>query len=423
MNLLSRTNPQKVYRVYIFLMVVLYIIFAFIKPEGGYGSDIYAWLLWSKFGFENGLGNIYKSNTDYLPFYHYILWLFGQYQGSSENIAININTLKNINLVFDFLGVFYVLKFVKDLKLNGLRLYLSALFLLLNVAYLYNTLVWGQVDAVFACFVFMAVYYAYKRRVLASLLLLVVALGLKLQAIIFVPFVLLLIVPGVIDQFSWKNLAIWIFAPCALLLLGILPYILAGDFDKMINVIFGSVGKYPIVSFNAYNIWYFLLKANPIGVSDNSIFFGVTYKRWGLILFASTFLFSVYPLLKACVLYLYDRRNFRISKEKILIMGGLIPILFFYFNTQMHERYSHPMLLFVGAYSILSRNFLPFVLVCLAYFMNLELMIHFFKFNDYILVFFRPKLISALYGLTILVLWFKLYKVKINVRVSATDID
>jgi hypothetical protein len=78
----------------------------------------------------------------------------------------------------------------------------------------------------------------------------------------------------------------------------------------------------------------------------------------------------------------------------------------------MHERYSHPAIIFVAIYSILTGRYLPYVLVSLAYFLNMEAVLKYLGFHNYGIVPFSPQFVAALYLVAILVLFFDLYKKK-----------
>ena len=53
--------------------------------------------------------------------------------------------------------------------------------------------------------------------------------------------------------------------------------------------------------------------------------------------------------------------------------GVFLSILgFFFFNTQMHERYSHPAMLMAFLYGILNKNYWIYGITSIAYFLNME---------------------------------------------------
>jgi Gpi18-like mannosyltransferase len=379
-----------------------------IKTKSGHYGDVSCWKNWTEFGFTDGFSNIYKSGTDYLPLYHYMLFFYGKIQGSVEAIVENIYKLKILTLLFEF-GITLMLFKILNNKFKDLykSLFLS-LFYFLNIGVLYNSLIWGQVDGILTFFVFGAAIFAYKKKIFLSLLFFVLALNMKLQAIVFFPVIGLLLFPVLLDKSQIKK---WLYAAIgigAIQLLIILPFILAGDFAKLWNVIIGSVGMYPKVSMNAYNMWYFFID-EPMQTSDSNMFLGVTYNKWGLFLFFLTSFFALLHFLKSLIFSFLKKVKIEYSSQKTLISFCLIPLLFFFFNTQMHERYSHPALIFLATYAMLYNKPLPYILGSVAYFLNMEDVLQFFQTHNYHTLVYTPWFIAIIYLLTIILLFADLY--------------
>jgi hypothetical protein len=261
-----------------------------------------------------------------------------------------------------------------------------------------------------ASLIFISFYYAYKQKISLSLAFYVLALNLKLQAIIFLPVIGLMLLPSMINQFSWKNLMHWLWFPVYIQFFIIIPYLIVGDIDKVWMVVTGSVGKYPAISMNAFNVWNLFFSGDLMNTSDAFTIWGISYHYWGLLMFFTSSFFALFYSLKIN----YQRfRNIKntLSLEKTLLTAALIPLLFFYFNTQMHERYVHPALIFLAAYTVLSKKYFPFVLLSVAYFINLETVLN--QFN--LFRFDRIREICSVLYLTIIILLFiKLFKFKIE---------
>ncbi len=396
--------------------IVLLTLFAFVLPHGGYTSDIAYFRIWAEYIFKNGLGNIYNGGTDYLPLMHYILKVFGCFSGSVEAISANINYLKLIISLFLFLNGFFIVWIIKTHKDSwDTLLQKITVFYLLNIAVLYNTIVWGQVDAALTCFVFIACYFAFKKRILLSLIFSVLAINFKLQAIVFLPLIGLLILPVIISSFSIKKLLKWMLLPLLLQLVIILPFIISGTLPNLWDVVAGSVGKYPVVSMNAFNIWDLLLFGEDLITLPDSIkFMEISYKNWGLVMFCSASGIALFPIAKHGYLSLVKKINLILPLEKFLIVCTLIPLLFFYFNTQMHERYSDPAFAFLIAFAIYKNKPIVGFVGCLAYFLNLEAVLHSMNLDDYQILIFNRAFISVLFLVTILMLYAELYGLKLK---------
>src|SRR5690606_35429708 len=101
-----------------------------------------------------------------------------------------------------------------------------------------------------------------------------------------------------------------------------------------------------------------------------------------------------------------------LSKELVWTSGALIALAFFYFNTQMHERYSHPTFIFLIALVVNNwKMIFPYVLFSFSYFMNMEFVLRVMNWDNYdTTLLFNRTLIAAVYGILILYLLFFLYK-------------
>lgn len=139
---------SEIKKYWLVLSLMLYAAYMTTMWKWGYQSDMTYWMRWSKHMFENGFRNIYHSDCNYLPAYLYFLYFHVKIQGNLTDIQDNLYTIKYYTLVFDMLGAFAAVWFVKD----ELKKVFYFLILLLNIAYVYNTVFWGQIDAIYTFF-------------------------------------------------------------------------------------------------------------------------------------------------------------------------------------------------------------------------------------------------------------------------------
>ena len=69
----------------------------------------------------------------------------------------------------------------------------QGIFYLLNIAVLYNTLVWGQVDEIMTFFVALSLYFLMRDQPRWAMISYLLAINLKLQSIVFLPLILLIV--------------------------------------------------------------------------------------------------------------------------------------------------------------------------------------------------------------------------------------
>jgi len=388
--------------------LMLFGLLLVLVPRAGYDGDMDYWVRWATYILEHGLGNVYQlPDNNYNPLYHYILWAYAHLAGTPEKLKYYSHFLKAFTLVFDFAGAFWAASLVPERE----RRFGLALLLLFNIAYLYNTLLWIQVDSIYTYFAFGATVLAVQRRPVASVLCFVLALAAKTQAIIFLPPLLLLW--GVQWWQRPLRLVQGVVAGAALATLLLAPFIWwawESYLPRIIEINATAANVYPRLSMNAFNLWYLLTDYDsPSTVSDLLPFAGGTFRSWGLLLFCGTSAVALLPLLVAAWQALRGQAASP-GLGLVLLSVGVIPLLFTFFNTQMHERYWHPALLFLAAYGFVRRDYLPFALVSAAYFFHLERALQYLQLLDYDLLIFRPRFIAGLFGLLIVVVLWKIYR-------------
>ena len=104
---------------------------------------------------------------------------------------------------------------------------------------------------------------------------------------------------------------------------------------------------------------------------DFNTWMGLNYKTWGLIMTAATLLLVFFPLL----LVLYKRWKGQMvtyDLEDAAGLLGLSVLAFFFFSTQMHERYTFPAFYFIAFIALQSRWWWLFGVFSMAYLLNNE---------------------------------------------------
>jgi Gpi18-like mannosyltransferase len=388
---------------------LLFGLLLLLVPRAGFDGDVGCWVNWSTYTFEHGLGNVYQiSDNNYNPLYHYFLWLFGQLCGSAAAINRNRHWLKAFTLVFDFAGAFWAASVVPERT----RRFGLALLLLVNIAYLYDTLIWEQVDAIYSVLSFGAVLLAVRQRAVGSLLLFGLALAAKTQAIMFLPTLLLLWGP-----LWWRRPTrlVWsLLAGAALGTLILAPFIW-GSWEnylpRIITINIEAANKNPFLSMNCFNLWHWVAYDYTASWGpDTQVVAGLSYHHWGLLLFAGSLALALVPLLREFIRRLRGKTDTGPTLLLTLLSTGLVPLLFAFFNTQMHERYWHGSLLFLASYAFLSRNYWPFALVSVAYFLNLEATLHFLDLHNYKVLIFNSRFVAGIFALAIVLSFISLYR-------------
>ena len=386
------------------LLVMFFLFLAFALPRHFHHYDISTYMKWILLIHQNGLGAIYESNTNYHPIFLYCMWLYQWFHGAEEVWLHQYkHFIKLFPLFFEILGAASIFLMV---KLDYKNLFLPFI-LLFNIGYMYNALLWGQTDGIYAAFVIISVAFALRENIPLSILAYLLAINTKMQAIVFFPLVGLLWLPYL--KKDPLKVATGVVMGVFLQLIILWPFIQAGTLDGLWQVVTGATSRIPWVSVFAYNIWY--LFVDEYHISDQGLFaMGLSYRAWGLMLFFISSFIAMWPLLVRTYLVFTQRIKMDGAfRQVVFLTGGLIAIGFFYFNTQMHERYAHPAIIFFFFYGILSRNYAPLILASLAEFLILEQNLRFLQLQNYKVILFNQQFIAILYFVTYLVALYDLY--------------
>lgn len=374
---------------------------------GGYSFDINSWRAWSKHLLHHGLSKAYGSGSDYPVLYQYVLWLYAKLAGSDENIDAGIAYLRLVTLAADLVSLRLV--FVWTKRRTPFRT--MVVFTFLNVGFLFNALVWGQVDGILAMLMLATAYTAWKGRPLLSGACMILALNFKLQALVLVPVFLLL-------QLHQLRRRRWFYGPSLLAAMAtvqalvVLPFVQEVASRKgMLRAYFGSVGRYPKLSMNAFNFWYWLFD-DPANTSDALRGLGgLSYKHWGLLLFCTASLLAMLPWLRYAWKSTFTRTpsSENVPPGMVWLTCAVIVELFFFCNTQMHERYMFPAFIFLVAWFFASRDIVLYALFSLACFLTHEKVMHTLKLVSHEHWLFAPWFIAGLHAACVLLMLARLY--------------
>lgn len=389
------------------LLILLFAIIIALPNIRGHVDDAAYWSAWAGYIKENGLRKAYGSGTDYPPLYQYVLWAYAKLCGSREAIGQNIAYLRLFTLFFDLAGVWLLARWIG----RPHQWILLTLLSLLNLAYSYNTVVWGQVDGILATLLFAAIACAWHRRLLQSAALFALAFSFKLQAVVLLPLWALAMLASAAGQRRWRRLGGSLFVFVAVTVLVCAPFLLTPESRQgLYNAYFGSVGRHPYASMIAGNMWYWIIDTNPRWTLDSHVWFaGLTYKRAGVLLFCILSVPALWPMARSVFKAVFYRHsNHAIPRAQLWLTAALLVILFFFCNTEMHSRYAHPAMIFLTAHAFYTRDFLPYILASVAYLLNLE-KANEWMFQDYDRFLFDGRVIAGLWAAVIVSLFARLW--------------
>jgi len=258
-----------------------------------------------------GIESLLSYTGDYPMPYAFMIWLLGKLPFPF------LYSLKTVNVFFDFLLAVLAGKIVQHFRPERPdSFYWGYCVTLLLPNVVLNGSFWGQCDGTYSAFLLAAFYCWLKKKYPAMMLWFGLAFSFKLQAVFFLPFVL--IVYWLEREFSLLH---FLIIPATMLVMNI-PAVIAG-YSPMITFTkyMGQAGGYPWLYYFYPNLWFFF-QARPYYL----------FSTGAVMLAMSALLFFVVLLVKKNVLP--TRRN-----TLHLLLWSAYSCAFFL--PSMHERYGY----------------------------------------------------------------------------------
>jgi Gpi18-like mannosyltransferase len=267
---------------------------------------------------------------------------------------------------------------------------------------------WGQVDSMYMFFCFGAMVFVIVKKPYWAIAAFAFSLMMKPQAVFLAPLLLVLYSGWLLEAKIriLKSAIVFLFS----IFLIAAPFILHGQGMNLIEITFGAIDRVPAVSMHAFNCWHLFFPGQDlVWMPDSNLYLGLSLRSWGMLMFFITLVFTLRPFLKYFKTSVFDSKEELLKMGPLLLLGAAtVNLVFFYFNTQMHERYIHAAILLVGTASIINRNYLTYILLSLAYFLSQDILMHHCRFPEVIYrapLPYHPIFISLLFLTTLILLW------------------
>lgn len=347
-------------------LCLLTLLLASFVSRSGFPWDRGDWVSWAQHIQKHGLAHAYDSGANYHPLWLYALDLFARLCPTPQAVADYIPFLKLAALSFDVLIVLAVGGILTGAGVARRR----SLWLLANPAFIYISLMWGQVDSVFTAFLVLALWAAVRGAPVWGSVCLTLALLAKLQAVILVPgLAVLLLWPA---RRQPRRIAAAALASLGTALAVLAPFILAGTFGQVMEVFRSAIGFHPVVSKGAYGFWNLLLPGEDLGALDDAGgVLGVSYKSMGLALCGVHYLLALAAMLRA---WRGEPLAGGVSERLARVCSALalMVMAFFLFATEMHERYLYPAVPLLGLAAGLTGRWGSYLWLSVGFLLNLE---------------------------------------------------
>jgi Gpi18-like mannosyltransferase len=389
-------------------LIIAYVLF----PGSGFQSDIGSFTSWALTLAHDGPGGFYANAgfADYPPGYLYVLWLIGSLGSGLASLLGGgtftfggtvlplpdtiVGGLLKLPAIAADLGIAYLLyRLVRRWMgarsdARGAALGAAALYLFNPVTW-YDSALWGQIDAVGALVMLVAIAFLIDGFSEAAVGFAVVAALVKPQfGIVLAPLVgvtllrrhLFLIgsgprataVPRALRSWLTDEQGVWRLVSSAavgavVLFVLITPFGL--DVPDLISRMGDTAAGYPYLSVNAYDPWALIGSAGQA-----SLAWGGGWSPDQVPLLAGLNGFTIGALLLGVAFAIGAvQLAWRDSRRSLLLTAVFLSLAFFILPTRVHERYLFPVFVFLPLLAVNSRRFRVLtLLIAIGSFINLH---------------------------------------------------
>jgi len=301
----------------------------------------------------------YSADINYPPGDIYPLWPFGALGRalnlSWENLRIAVETPPLLaDLLIGTTMFAYLRRSGRSLK----AAWAGMLFVALNPALLFDTVVWGQTDSIVTALMWLATLVALDSEYIVGAAVLAIAVLAKPHALIMIPALLCWVLRK--DGLS----RLW--APAGAFALtvavAVAPFAVGRPWDWLPRFYSAGMAAYPETSVNAFNL---MAIVGGIRQPETAPFHGVSDFTVGLALVLAVIALS-------CVL------AWRNPSPRGLMLAIFLALFGeFVFGPRIHERYLYPAMVFLAPIALEGTFWLAiFVLLTLSWLFNLAYVLH-----------------------------------------------
>lgn len=290
--------------------------------SGDWQFFLYRWIEeLDKYGGLKGIGHeIGEYNVPYMLFLNIV----------AKTPFNDLYEVKAFSVLFDYICALAVVRIAFDKKelISPRSLIVYTIVLISPVSFL-DSAYWAQCDVIYTAVALISLYCLIKERYLGAMIAFGFAIALKLQAIFFLPVLL-------IYYFATKKMSIrYVLAVPAVYLVSILPAIIAGrGFMDTLKIYAKQTKLYTALTMNCPNIYYIL--------NGNAEMF----RKMGMLL-------AIVILGIAACYFIYHKIE---SPEAYILLAFWCSTVCIYFLPGMHERYSYMACIFGIVYAVVNRK-------------------------------------------------------------------
>lgn len=260
--------------------------------------------------------------------YMYILCLISYLDTSFSSMYL----IKLVSIIFDYISAFIMFLIIYEITQNTRKSCLGFAGILLLPTVFLNSSAWAQCDIIYVTFLLLSYYCLLKNKSCFSMLFFGLSFSFKLQAIFFLPFLIILWLKRKV------RLTHFTLIPAVFILTSIPALCLGKSFSDILAVYIGQTGNYPDLTMNYPNIYSF--------VANNE------FSAY----LSSTGLYLTVAFLGCLAFYIYTHKCILTRELMITTLLFSVSVTIFCLP-HMHERYGFMLDIFSIIYCLTSFNF------------------------------------------------------------------
>ena len=257
----------------------------------------------------NGLAGLGESIGEYNVPYMTFLAIIG------KTPANDLHEIKILSIIFDYIGAcaaVMILSMIGEKKFFSVSNLVAYAVILFNPVFFLNSAYWAQCDFIYTALCLLSLYYILKGKNNFGMIFFALALTVKLQAIFFLPtLVIYYFVTGKV------KIANFLWIP-PIFVLAALPAIIAGrDAFETLSIYFAQTSIYSSLTMSCPNIFVFITGEYEI------------FSKVGILLTLTALGVGLCYLMKCK----------KLTSEKMLLLATWCSFVCVFFLPAMHERY------------------------------------------------------------------------------------
>ena len=246
----------------------------------------------------------------------------------------NLYALKTVSVIFDYVAALAMFLLVYEITCNVRRSIIGMALVLLCPTVIINSAYWCQCDVIYTSFLLLSLLYFYRDNSRKSLVFMGIAFSFKLQALFFVPFLILMWLKGRTIKFRH-----FLYIPAMYVLTAVPAWLFGRSMKDLLLIYVQQSETYPWGTLEYPNIYALLGEVMPDYYHANEV--------------SSAGTFMTIILLGLLAYYLYGKRII-ITNQMAATIALFSTALVVYTLPHMHDRYGFLVDLLAILYGVLN---------------------------------------------------------------------